>query len=55
MQRSAQVSMRVCDYDKDLAFYIVKLGFDLVKDPHLDDKGKRWQPRQKSTPVIKSN
>ncbi|MFT4672222.1 MAG: catechol 2,3-dioxygenase-like lactoylglutathione lyase family enzyme [Pseudohongiellaceae bacterium] len=42
MQRSAQVSMLVCDYDEDLAFYIDKLGFDLVEDPALDDRGKRW-------------
>jgi catechol 2,3-dioxygenase-like lactoylglutathione lyase family enzyme len=34
--------MLVCDYDDDLAFYIDKLGFDLVEDPTLDDRGKRW-------------
>lgn len=42
MQRIAQVSMLVCDYDEALAFYIDKLGFELIEDTALDDQGKRW-------------
>jgi catechol 2,3-dioxygenase-like lactoylglutathione lyase family enzyme len=42
MQRIAQVSMLVWDYDEALAFYIDKLGFELVEDTALNNQGKRW-------------
>lgn len=42
MQRIAQVSMLVSDYDEALAFYIDKLGFELVEDTALNNQGKRW-------------
>lgn len=42
MQRITQVSMLVCDYDEALAFYIDKLGFELLEDTALNDQGKRW-------------
>lgn len=42
MQRITQVSVLVSDYDDALAFYIDKLGFELVEDTALNDQGKRW-------------
>jgi catechol 2,3-dioxygenase-like lactoylglutathione lyase family enzyme len=32
----------VRDYDEALAFYIDKLGFELVEDTTLNTQGKRW-------------
>jgi catechol 2,3-dioxygenase-like lactoylglutathione lyase family enzyme len=32
----------VRDYDEAIAFYVHRLGFDLVEDTALDDAGKRW-------------
>jgi catechol 2,3-dioxygenase-like lactoylglutathione lyase family enzyme len=37
----ALLSLLVADYDQALAFYVGKLGFDLVEDSDLGD-GKRW-------------
>lgn len=37
----ALLSLLVDDYDQALAFYVGKLGFDLVEDSDLGD-GKRW-------------
>jgi catechol 2,3-dioxygenase-like lactoylglutathione lyase family enzyme len=37
----ALLSLLVEDYDQALAFYVGKLGFDLVEDSDLGD-GKRW-------------
>lgn len=41
MQRLALISLIVPDYDAGLAFYVGKLGFDLLEDTPLGD-GKRW-------------
>lgn len=40
-QRLALVALVVRDYDEALAFYVGKLGFDLVEDTDLGG-GKRW-------------
>ena len=37
----AHVSLLVPSYDAGIAFYVGKLGFDLLEDTHLS-KGKRW-------------
>ena len=37
----AHVSLLVPSYDAGIAFYVGKLGFDLLEDRHLDDD-KRW-------------
>ena len=37
----AHVSLLVSSYDAGIAFYVGKLGFDLLEDTHLG-KGKRW-------------
>jgi catechol 2,3-dioxygenase-like lactoylglutathione lyase family enzyme len=41
-QRLAQVSIVVRDYDEALAFYVGKLGFELVEDKPVPEQGKRW-------------
>ena len=41
MQRIASVAIIVRDYDEAIAFYVGKLGFDLVTDTPLGG-GKRW-------------
>ncbi len=40
-QYLAHITLVVRDYDEALAFYIEKLGFELVEDTKLD-AGKRW-------------
>jgi catechol 2,3-dioxygenase-like lactoylglutathione lyase family enzyme len=40
-QRLALVALLVRDYDEALAFYVSKLGFELVEDTDLGS-GKRW-------------
>jgi catechol 2,3-dioxygenase-like lactoylglutathione lyase family enzyme len=40
-QRITQVAITVRDYDEAIAFYVQKLGFELVEDTHLGG-GKRW-------------
>ncbi len=37
----AHVSLLVPSYDAGIAFYVGKLGFDLLEDTHLGE-GKRW-------------
>lgn len=41
-QRIALVSLVVDDYDDALAFFIGKLGFDLVEDTLVPERSKRW-------------
>jgi len=36
------VSLVVRDYDEALAFYVGKLGFELVEDSYLAEQNKRW-------------
>lgn len=36
------VSLVVRDYDEALAFYVGKLGFELVEDKPVPQQGKRW-------------
>jgi catechol 2,3-dioxygenase-like lactoylglutathione lyase family enzyme len=36
------VSLVVRDYDEALAFYVGKLGFDLVEDSFVPEQNKRW-------------
>jgi catechol 2,3-dioxygenase-like lactoylglutathione lyase family enzyme len=36
------VSLVVRDYDEALAFYVGKLGFELVEDTPVPEQGKRW-------------
>ena len=40
-QRIAQFAITVRDYDEAIAFYVGKLGFELVEDTDLG-AGKRW-------------
>lgn len=41
-QRLALVSLVVADYDEALAFYIGKLGFELIEDREVPAQSKRW-------------
>jgi catechol 2,3-dioxygenase-like lactoylglutathione lyase family enzyme len=41
LQRIAQFAITVRDYDEALAFYVGKLGFELLEDTDLGG-GKRW-------------
>ena len=40
MQQLALVSLVVADYDEAIAFYVERVGFELVTDKAVDDK--RW-------------
>jgi catechol 2,3-dioxygenase-like lactoylglutathione lyase family enzyme len=42
MQTLGLVSLVVADYDEALAFYIGKLGFNLVEDSFVPEQNKRW-------------
>lgn len=43
MNRSlALVSVVVADYDDAIAFYVEKLGFELVQDAYQPEQDKRW-------------
>ncbi|MEO8019821.1 MAG: VOC family protein [Pseudomonadota bacterium] len=42
MQTLGLVSLVVKDYDEALAFYIGKLGFQLVEDSFVPEQNKRW-------------
>jgi catechol 2,3-dioxygenase-like lactoylglutathione lyase family enzyme len=41
-QHLGLVTLVVRDYDEAIAFYVGKLGFDLVEDTCLPAQGKRW-------------
>lgn len=41
-QRLALVSLVVADYDEALAFYVGKLGFELIEDRAVPEQAKRW-------------
>jgi len=41
MQSLIQITLVVDDYDTALAFYVGKLGFELIEDTQLDEH-KRW-------------
>ncbi|NJC35077.1 catechol 2,3-dioxygenase-like lactoylglutathione lyase family enzyme [Sphingomonas jejuensis] len=38
----ARITLVVHDYDEALAFYVGKLGFDLVEDSYQPEQDKRW-------------
>jgi catechol 2,3-dioxygenase-like lactoylglutathione lyase family enzyme len=38
----AHVAIVVRDYDEAIAFYVGKLGFELVEDTYQPDQDKRW-------------
>ena len=42
MPHLAHIALVVRDYDEALAFYIGKLGFELVEDSHQPEQDKRW-------------
>lgn len=42
MPHLAHVALVVRDYDEALAFYIGKLGFELVEDSYQPEQDKRW-------------
>ncbi|HSX56916.1 MAG TPA: VOC family protein [Sphingomonas sp.] len=42
MPRLAHVALVVRDYDEALAFYLGKLGFELVEDSYQPEQDKRW-------------
>lgn len=42
MPRLAHVALVVRDYDEALAFYVGKLGFELVEDSYQPEQDKRW-------------
>lgn len=41
-QSIALVSLVVREYDEALAFYVGKLGFDLIEDTYMPEQDKRW-------------
>ncbi|MCF3648752.1 VOC family protein [Synoicihabitans lomoniglobus] len=41
-QSIATVALVVRDYDEALAFYVGKLGFELIEDTPLPNENKRW-------------
>ena len=54
MSRLAAVSLLVRDYDEAIAFYVGKLGFDLVENTDMGG-GKRWvtvRPRGGDTALL---
>jgi catechol 2,3-dioxygenase-like lactoylglutathione lyase family enzyme len=42
LPRLAHISLIVRDYDEALAFYVDKLGFELVEDSYQPEQDKRW-------------
>ena len=42
MPHLAHIALVVRDYDEALAFYVGKLGFDLVEDSYQPEQDKRW-------------
>lgn len=42
MPHLAHVALVVSDYDEALAFYVGKLGFELVEDTYIAAQDKRW-------------
>lgn len=41
-QHIAQIALVVPDYDEAIAFYVGKLGFELLEDSDVPEQGKRW-------------
>lgn len=41
-QRIALIALVVRDYDEAMAFYIGRLGFELIEDRDVPEQGKRW-------------
>lgn len=41
-QSIAHVSLVVRDYDEAIAFYVDKLGFELIENTHQPEQDKRW-------------
>lgn len=41
-QSIALVSLVVRDYDEALAFFVGKLGFELIEDTYVPEQDKRW-------------
>lgn len=41
-QSLSHVALVVRDYDEAIAFYVDKLGFDLVEDTYQPEQDKRW-------------
>ncbi len=41
-QAIAHIALVVRDYDEALAFYVGKLGFDIVEDKYQPEQDKRW-------------
>jgi catechol 2,3-dioxygenase-like lactoylglutathione lyase family enzyme len=42
MPHLAHTALVVRDYDQALAFYVGKLGFELVEDTPIPERNKRW-------------
>jgi len=42
MPHLAHITLVVRDYDEALAFYVGKLGFELVEDTYQPEQDKRW-------------
>lgn len=42
MPHLAHIALIVRDYDEALAFYVGRLGFDLVEDSYIPEQNKRW-------------
>jgi catechol 2,3-dioxygenase-like lactoylglutathione lyase family enzyme len=42
MPQLAHIALLVRDYDEALAFYVGKLGFELVEDSYQPEQDKRW-------------
>jgi hypothetical protein len=41
-QSIAHVTLLVRDYDEAIAFYVGRLGFDLIEDTYRPEQDKRW-------------
>jgi len=41
-QMLAHIALLVRDYDEAIAFFVGKLGFDLIEDTYQPDQDKRW-------------
>ncbi|WP_417685390.1 VOC family protein [Roseibium sp.] len=54
-QSLAHIALVVRDYDEAIAFYVEKLGFELVEDTYQPEQDKRWvivKPQGKGTASI---
>ena len=54
-QEIAHVALVIRDYEEAIAFFVEKLGFELVEDRHQPEQNKRWvtvRPPQATTSLL---